>query len=105
LNTAPVIFAAKPVAPIKSTVQDRGKAVSDQRAKPFTILASTFSKLRNAEMSAAILTRQGFNATITYSEPYYRVCVGAYTGKNSPEARNDLLRVKSFYKDAMFKLR
>lgn len=106
LNTAPIAQTAYSAAPARQmpVKQARTEAAS-QGAKPFAILASTFGKRENAQTAAAILTKQGFNVTITYSEPYYRVCVGAYADKNGAEVQKDLARVRRIYKDAMLKLR
>jgi hypothetical protein len=102
LNTAPIVPAAKGMAPARQAIQDQAKAMALGKAsKPFTILAGTFTKRGNAEAASAALTKQGLNAVVTYSQFYYRVCVGAYS--NGVEAERDLSRVKSIYKDAVLK--
>jgi len=104
LNTAPIVPAVKSAAPVRQIFQDQTKtAVIGKASKPFTILAGTFTKRDNAETARAILARQGLNAAVTYSQFYYRVCVGAYA--NGAEAQRDLDRVKGIYKDAMIKPR
>lgn len=104
LNTAPIVPAVKSAAPVKQVIQDQAKtAVIGKASKPFTILAGTFTNRDNAETACAILVRQGLNAVVTYSQFYYRVCVGAYA--NGAEAQRDLGRVKGIYKDAMIKPR
>jgi cell division septation protein DedD len=106
LNTAPIAAAVKPaVSARQSQYQAKITAITGQPSRPFTILASTFAKRENAETAAAVLARQGFNAMVTYSQPYYRVCVGAYVDKTGAEAERDMQRVRRIYKDAMFKLR
>ncbi|MCX5678208.1 MAG: SPOR domain-containing protein [Candidatus Omnitrophica bacterium] len=104
LNTAPIVPAAKNMAPARQIIQEQAKTAAIGKAsKPFTILAGTFTKRENAEAACAVLARQGLNAAVTYSQFYYRVCVGIYA--NSAEAERDLARVKSIYKDAMLKPR
>ena len=106
LNTAPIVPAAKPALGAKQAAHVQQKAVpAGGASKPFTILAGAFSKLENAQAAAAILTRQGFNAAVTYSAPYYRVCAGSYSDKTGAETQNDLAKVRRIYKDAMLKLR
>jgi SPOR domain len=86
LNTAPIVPVVKP-------------------SKPYTILAGSFAKLDNAQRSAAMLTKQGFNASVTYFQSYYRVSVGSYSDKTSADAQRDLVKVRRINKDAMFKLK
>lgn len=97
-NTAPIAPANRPAAPVKLGAQAPS-------ARPYTILAGSYLKRESAQASAAILAKQGFNVTITYSEPYYRVCAGTYADKTGIEVQKDLLKVRRFYKDAMLKLR
>ena len=97
LNTAPIVPTNRPEAPVR--------AQTPGATKPYTILAASYAKREGAQASAALLTRQGFNATITYSAPYYRVCAGAYADKTGAEAQRDIIRIRKFYKDAMFKLK
>lgn len=106
LNTAPIVTAVRPAPPVRQIVQRQVKATTVfQESKPYTILAGSYAKRANAQASVAILIKQGFNASVTYFKPYYRVCVGAYRNKNDADARRDLMRVRQINKDAMFKLR
>lgn len=106
LSTAPIVPTVNPAYATGGALQKKVKTVAiSQGAKPFTILASTFGKRENAQGAALILAKQGFNVAITYSEPYYRVCVGTYADKNGAEVQKDLIRVRRIYKDAMLKLR
>ena len=98
LNTAPVAPTNKPAEPVKTVIPMPA-------IKPYTILAGSYVKREGAQASAAIMTRQGFNVTITYSKPYYRVCVGSYVNKAGIEAQKDLIKVKRIYKDAIIKLK
>lgn len=106
LNTAPIapVTSSAPI-PLRPTRGQSKTAFTGERARPYTVLASTFSKVENAQAAAALLVKQGFNATITYAKPYYQVCIGAYADKISAEAERDLARVRRIFKDAMFKLR
>jgi len=107
LNTAPVVPAVRPAPPIGQTYQNQVKTVPvNQESKSFTILAGTFTSRQNAQTARTILAGQGFdNVTVTYSQPYYRVCVGVYTDKSGAEAQKDLIRVRHVYKDATLKLK
>jgi hypothetical protein len=87
-NTAPVVPSAKAEAP-----------------KPYTIVAATFSKKETAQAAAAFLNKEGFGASIAYSEPYYRVCVGAYADMYGTQVQKDLVRIRRIYKDAFIRLK
>ncbi len=106
LSTAPVVTLVKPVLQTKPTVQNALRAQpASQLVKPYTILAGTFYKIENARTVGAILVKQGFTVTISYSAPYYMVMVGAYADKNLPDIQRDLARVKHIYKDAAIKVK
>jgi len=106
LNTAPIVTTVKPAVPVEQISRNQVKAAAvSQEPKPFTIIVGTFASKQNAQAVAVILTRQGFNATITYNKPYYQACVGSYADKNSADGKKDLIRVKRIYKDAMFRLK
>lgn len=106
LSTAPIAPAVRPVPAAKQAAQGQIKtAKSYQESKPFTILAGSFAKRENAQASALALIKQGFNASVTFIQPYYRVCVGVYSSKNDADAVRDMAKVKRINKDAMFKLR
>ena len=74
-------------------------------SRPYTILAATFSKKETAQATAAFLKKEGLNPFVTYSEPYYRVCVGAYADMQGPQVQRDLVKVKRIYKDAFVRPR
>ncbi len=106
LNTAPVASLSKPAAPVKQLNQNQPKPVAAaQSPMPFTIIACTLTKLENAQAAGSLLAKRGFTVSVSYSAPYYRVCIGAYANKNSPEAQRDLLKVRRIYKDAFIKLK
>jgi SPOR domain len=106
LNTAPIMPVVKPAPPVRQIVQPQVKATAVyQASKPYTILAGSFAKLENAQGSAAMLAKQGFNVSVTYFQPYYRVSVGSYSDKTSADAQRDLVKVRRINKDAMFKLK
>ncbi|MFH1190455.1 MAG: SPOR domain-containing protein [Candidatus Omnitrophota bacterium] len=106
LNTAPIVTAARTAPPVRQAIQAKTKAATPyQETKRFTILAGSFAKRENAQASALMLTKQGFNATVIYARPYYRVCVGAYSDKTGADAARDLAKVRRVKKDAMFMLR
>jgi hypothetical protein len=94
LNTAPVVPGAKTAA-----------QKAPEAPKPYTIVAATFSKKETAQATAAFLNKEGFSAFITYSDPYYRVCVGAYADMYGTQVQRDLVKVKRIYKDAFVRLR
>ncbi len=106
LNTAPIVPTVTPAMRVGQMAQGQAKTAAVYReSKPFMILAGSFAKRENAQASAAMLTKQGFDTSITYFQPYFRVCVGAYSDKNGADAKRDLMRVKRIYKDAMLRSR
>lgn len=88
-NTAPAAPQARPLQPDSAAA-----------AKPYTIVAATFSKKDTAQASAAFLAKEGFNASVVYNDPYYRVCVGSYADMSGTQVQRDLAKVKRIYKDA-----
>ena len=74
-------------------------------AKPYTIVAATFSKKETAQAAAAFLIKEGCAASVAYGDPYYRVCVGAYADTYSTQVQRDLAKVKRIYKDAFIRAR
>jgi hypothetical protein len=74
-------------------------------AKPYTIVAATFSKKETAQAAAAFLTKEGFSASVVLSDPYYRVCVGSYADMYGTQVQKDLAKVKRIYKDAFVRVR
>jgi len=102
-DRAKIIKAAKvvPVAPKARPLQyNSGAAV-----KPYTIVAATFSKKETAQAAAAFLTKEGSSASVVFSDPYYRVCVGSYTDMYGTQIQRDLAKVKRIYKDALVRAR
>lgn len=89
-------------APEARPVQVETNIVRDT-AKPFTVVAAAFSKKERAESEAARLKSKGFDAFIAASEPYFIVCVGAYSSKDN--ARDVLGKIRKTHKDAYVKLR
>lgn len=79
--------------------------VAQAAIKPFTIVAATFSKKETAQAAVAFLAKEGFNASITYNDPYYRVCIGAYADMYGTQVQRDLIKVKRIYKDAFLRAR
>lgn len=73
--------------------------------KPYTIIAVTFSKSEWAANEASRLKKDGFDAYVSFSAPYYVVCIGAFGDKESPESQQALKKVRRVYKDARFKLK
>jgi len=80
-------------------------SVAQVKAKSYTIAAAAFSKKETALAAAAFLTKNGHNAFVVYSAPYYRVCVGTYPDMYSVQVQRDLAKVKRIYKDAFIKVR
>jgi cell division protein FtsN len=77
----------------------KGAAVSD-RSKPYTIIVGTFSKKETAQAASAYLMKEGFQASVSYIQPYYRVTVGSYADQDGPSVQKDLARVRRVYKNA-----
>jgi cell division protein FtsN len=79
--------------------------VAKTAGQPYSIAAAAFRTRDSAEASLVLLRKQGLSAFIIYQEPYYRVYVGAFAGKNDAKAKRDLEKVKRVFKDAYIKLR
>ena len=71
--------------------------------KPYTIVAATFSRNDTASAAVKALGADGFDAYLYQSDPYFQVCVGAFSDRAAGQAT--LNRIKQRYKDAYFKLR
>ena len=115
-DRAKIIKAAKvvPVAPKARPLQYNSGAAPKARplqsdsgaaVKPYTIVAATFSKKETAQAAAAFLTKEGSSASVVFSDPYYRVCVGSYTDMYGTQIQRDLAKVKRIYKDAFVRVR
>ena len=74
-------------------------------AKPYIIVAATFTRRDNALQEIDKLKKQGFAATLVQSDNYFQVCIGAYLNKSDAQGQKDLNRVKHLYKDAYLKLK
>ena len=74
-------------------------------AKPYTIVAVTFSRKEMAETESNRLKGDGFDAFVASSDSYFLVCVGAYPDRDGVQTKKELNRVKRIYKDAYLKLR
>ena len=111
--TKVVSVAPKPVAAVaapkaRPLQSDSGAAPkarplqsnSGAAVKPYTIVAATFSKKETAQAAAAFLTKEGVSASVVFSDPYYRVCVGSYADMYGTQVQRDLAKVKRIYKDA-----
>jgi hypothetical protein len=107
----PVAVVAAPKArPLQSDSGAAPKARplqsdSGTTAKPYTIVAATFSKKETAQAAVAFLTKEGSNASVVFSDPYYRVCVGSYIDMYGTQVQKDLAKVKRIYKDALVRVR
>ena len=107
LSTAPLAPAAKTDAILKANASNASKVRPSlaPAARPYTILAGSFSKVENARAAGAMLVRQGFTVTISYNAPYYMVSAGAYADRNHPDTHKDLARIRRIFKDATIKIR
>ena len=94
-NTAP----AMPISKIPPA-----QTPATNAAKPYTIVAATFTRRDNALQEMDKLKKQGFTAILVQSDSYFQVCIGAYS-KSDAQAQKDLSRVKRLYKDAYLKLK
>lgn len=74
-------------------------------ANPYSIVIMALTKNQTAQAEIEKAKKSGFNAFISYSTPYYLVCIGAFPNKESVTAKQELIRVKRVYKDAYLKLR
>ncbi len=110
----PVISAAQnvkvqtravPVVKMQPAVTIPATAAASIAAKPYVIVAAAFSRKDTAAQEVNKLKRQGFDAILVQSDPYFLACVGAYADKVSAVSQGDLKKVKRLYKDAYFKLR
>jgi len=111
--TASAQSAAVPVAPTVKTniqikapavpaVQDKVQTVQPaERSYAHTIVAATFTKRESASLEADRLRADKFDAFVIQRDPYFLVCVGAYTSKDS--ASKTLPKVRQRYKDAYIK--
>jgi cell division septation protein DedD len=90
-----------PVAAITSPVPSAEKAIDP--AKPYTIVAATFTRKEWADQEAARLKKSGLEAFAVSSEPYFIVCIGVFANKDV--AKPVLNKVRRSYKDAYIRLR
>jgi hypothetical protein len=90
-GAAPIV-TARPVAAVAA-------------AKPYTIVAAAFSKKETAQAAVAFLAKEGLGASVVFSDPYYRVCVGSYSDMYGTQVQRDLAKVKRIYKDAFVRVR
>lgn len=74
-------------------------------SKPYTIAVASLSKKENALAEASRMRSKGFDSYVIYVDPYYVVCVGAFTDKTSAASEKELLKVRRFCRDAYFKQR
>lgn len=105
LNTAPAAQDPKQVTAAKAAASPVRIEGAPDSTRPYSIVAATFAKKETAQSTAAFLKKEGLNAFVAYSQPYYRVCVGAYAQMQGPDVQRDMTRVKRFYKDAFVRLR
>lgn len=104
-NVIPAVMVAPKV---KASVGEKAApslAISQDKTKPYTIIAVTFTRKDTAAQEANRLRREGFDANVIESYPYFQVTVGAYPDKDSAQSKRSLSKIKQFYKDAYFKLR
>ena len=73
-------------------------AAPQETNRPYTIIVVTFSRKDDALAEAARLKRDGFDAFVYQSDPYFQVRVGAYSAKEELEPA--LNRLRRMYKDA-----
>ncbi len=74
-------------------------------AKPYTIVAVTFTRRDTAVLEVNKLKRQGIDAVILPSDRYFQVCIGSYKDKTGIQTQKDLTRIKRLYKDAYVRMR
>jgi len=72
-------------------------------AKSYMIVAAAFSKEASATKEANRLMANGFESFVYQSKPYYLVCVGSFTNRDS--AQKVLNKVRRLYRDAYVKVR
>jgi hypothetical protein len=116
IKTGPILRSPAGAAPAAQGPSQKGflntSAVAAARtdtpadpSRPYTILAATFIKKDAAQAAAAFLKKEGLSSFVTYTDPYYRVCVGAYAEMQGPQVQRDLVTVKRTYKDAFVRPR
>jgi len=77
--------------------------VTDDKSKPYTIVAAAFSKEAFAVAEANRLKANGIEAFVYHGEPYYLACVGAFANKES--AQKTLNKVKQIHRDAYVRVK
>ena len=77
----------------------------DSSNKPYTIVAVTFSSKEGASQEVSRLKKEGYDAFLVQSDPYFQVCIGSYSDKNGTENQKELKKIKRVYKDAYFRLK
>ena len=104
VSGAAVNSADRPRAPVSLPAQPKVLTNAVHVAdKPYTIVAVTFSGKTTASAAVERLRKDGFDAYLYQSDPYFQVCVGAFSDRAAGQAT--LNRIKQRYKDAYFKLR
>ena len=96
--------AERPKTPVSLPAQPKVLTNAVHAAdKPYTIVAATFSGKTTASAAVERLQKDGFDAYLYQSDPYFQVCVGVFSDRAAGQAT--LNRIKQRYKDAYFKLR
>lgn len=99
--------AAAPVKKQATAPAKKKQPVLIDNARPFTIVASTFSNRSAATGEAKKLAASGFEIFVLQAGGYYHVCVGKFANKES--AMPALIKIKQMfgqsYKDAYIKMR
>lgn len=100
--------AAIAVAAIKPPIHPAQKTpamaeAEDIKARPFTIVAVTFSARGTAAQAQNWMKKEGHPAYLQQDDRYFLVCVGPYTNKSAAQAA--LVKVRRLYKDAYIKTR
>lgn len=101
-GVSPSAAPAQKAVPVKS-VSTVTNIAPKGKTQPYTIAAASFSKETYAVKEVNRLKGSGFEAFVLKSDPYYLVCIGSFTNKDS--AKMTLNKIRQMYKDAYVRLR
>lgn len=104
-NTTPAATSAQVGADKRAAATSLRTEAAQDLSKPYTIVAAAFTRRDTAQAGAELLKRDGFQAHVYFSSPYYLVCAGGYDDKNGARVQTDLRSIKRTYKDAYVKAR